>query len=232
MYILNIKIFILLMNTFFIYSQLLFIRTDIRLSNIKRSFVIYNCLSSNIKKDILHNTNMPILYSKNNLNNNKYSLEHIYPISYLISNKSKIDMHNLIKTTKYLNNARSNYKYTDFEEINFNINNKNWIQLENNNYVNHKKKLFIPNNHSKGLISRAILYINDTYFYEINKVINHSTLINWYIYNPPDIYEKYHNNYVKKIQNTDNKFISNYKYYRQKIYKIIKTNYNYYSNSS
>ena len=56
-----------------------------------------------------------------------------------------------------------------------------------------------------------------------NKIINHSTLINWYIYYPPDIYEKYHNNYVKKIQNTDNKFISNYKYYKQKIYKL---NYN------
>ena len=223
-----IKSLILLMNTFIIYSQLLFIRTDFRLSNIKRSFVTCNCISSNIKKDILYNTNMPILYTKNNLNNDIYSLEHIYPISYLISNESKIDMHNLIKTTKYLNNARSNYKYTDFEEINFNINNKNWIELENNNYVNHKKKLFIPNNNSKGIISRAILYINDTYSYKINKVINYSTLINWYIYNPPDICEKYHNNYVKKIQNTDNKFILNYKYYKKKIYKIIKKNYNYY----
>jgi endonuclease I len=175
---------------------------------------------------------MPILYTKNNLNNDKYSLEHIYPISYLICNESKVDMHNLVKTTKYLNNARSNYKYTDFEEINFNINNKNWIELENFNYVNHKKKLFIPNNDSKGLISRAILYINDTYYHDINKVINLSALINWYINYPPDIYEKNHNNYVKKIQNTDNKFISNYKYYREKIYKNIKTNYNYYSNSS
>ena len=130
MYIFYSKILILLMNTFLIYSKLLFIRNNFKL--IKRSFLIYNCLSSNIKRDILYNRNMPILYTKNNLNNNIYSLEHIYPISYLICNKSKIDMHNLIKTTKNLNNARSNYKYTDFEEINFDINNKNWIQLENN----------------------------------------------------------------------------------------------------
>ena len=212
------------MNTFIIYSQLLFIGTNFKLTNIKRSLVIYNCLSSNIKKDILHNANMPILYTKNNLNNNKYSLEHIYPISYLISNKSKIDMHNLIKTTKYLNNARSNYKYTDFEEINFNINNKNWIQLENNNYVNHKKKLFIPSNESKGIIARAILYTTFKYKFKLERVINLDTLISWYLKYPPTDKEKYHNNYVKKIQYTDNKFISSYKSNIKMLIKIKNKN--------
>tara|TARA_B110001450_G_scaffold6682_1_gene6882 strand:- start:1636 stop:2316 length:681 start_codon:yes stop_codon:yes gene_type:complete len=225
------------MNTYFIYSHLFFITIGNCFKNInninninKRQLVINNNISPIIKKNILHNHNMPLLYS-NNYYNNIYSIEHIYPISYLITNESKIDMHNLVKTTKDLNNARSNYKYTDFEEINFNINNKNWIKLDNNNYVNHKKKMFIPNNESKGIIARSILYINDKYNLEINKVINYSILINWYIYYPPDKYEIYHNNYVKNIQNTNNKFISNYKYYIKKIYKNIKINDNYYSNS-
>ena len=45
-----------------------------------------------------------------------YSLEHIYPISHM-TNDAKVDMHNLFKTTKFLNNARSNYKFTDYENI-------------------------------------------------------------------------------------------------------------------
>lgn len=187
----------------------------------------YNKDYINPKYTLISDNNMPIIYSKINLytielKKTIYSLEHIYPISHM-TDSAKIDMHNLFKTTKYLNNARSNYKFTDYEELLFYpnntwitikndvTNNKNWIALENYNYVNHKKKLFIPSNESKGIISRAILYTTFKYNFEIEKVINFDTLILWYLKYPPTNEERYHNNYVKKNQYTDNKFISSYK---------------------
>lgn len=186
----------------------------------------YNTKYVNSKHNIITDENMPIIYSKNNIYNTDlkkkiYSLEHIYPISYM-TNNAKIDMHNLFKTTKFLNNARSNYKFCDYEEYilypnnswtikNDLTSNKNWITLENYNYVNHKKKLFIPSNESKGIIARAILYTTFKYKFKIEKVINLDTLISWYLKYPPTDKEKYHNNYVKKIQFTDNEFISSYK---------------------
>jgi hypothetical protein len=182
--------------------------------------------SKNNKHNIISDSNMPILYSKinidsDNLKNVVYSLEHIYPISFM-TNEAKTDMHNLFKTTKYLNNARSNYKFVDHNEyilypnntwftFTNDVNSKNWIKLENDNYVNHKKKLFIPTNESKGIISRSILYITFKYKYKLERIINIDTLISWYLNYPPSNAEKYHNNYVKKIQYTDNKFISSYK---------------------
>ena len=207
------------MSLFLISSQLLFIRPSYSIIEFNKKHFSQSYLSPKLKDNILNNDNMPFLYINNNLKKNIYSIEHIYPISYLITDNSKNDMHNLIKTSKDLNNARGNYKYIDLEEKNYN--NKNWIELDNFNYVNHNKKLFIPNNNSKGLISRAILYINDIYDVEIENIINIDTLIKWYISYPPYNDEKYHNKYINKIQNTDNKFISNYKYYRTKIYKII-----------
>lgn len=187
------------------------------------------------KHNIISDNNMPILYTKNNnFKNTIYSLEHIYPISYM-THDAKIDMHNLFKTTKYLNNARSNYKYSDYEEYIFypnntwqsienNVNSSNWKELENNNYVNHKKKLFIPSNESKGIISRAILYVKFKYKFNLEKVINMNTLISWYLQYPPNNEEIYHNNYVKKIQYTDNKFISSYKSNIKMLLKLKKKN--------
>ena len=198
----------------------------------------YNTNLINPKYTLISDNNMPIIYSKINLHNIEfkktiYSLEHIYPISHM-TDSAKIDMHNLFKTTKNLNNARSNYKFSDYEEIliypnnswytiiNYVTHNKNWIALENNNYVNHKKKLFIPSDESKGIISRAILYMTFKYKYKFEKVINLDTLISWYLTYPPTDKEKYHNNYVKKIQYNDNKFISSYKSNIKTIIKLKK----------
>ena len=201
-----------------------------KFSRFNTNFILkakYNSNYINPKHILINDHNMPTVYTKNNNYNIKlkktdFSLEHIYPISHMTKD-AKIDMHNLFRTTKYLNNARSNYKFSDYEEyilypnntwitINNNITyNKNWVYLENDNYVNHKKKLFIPSNESKGIISRAILYIIYKYNFKLDKVININTLLSWYYKYPPTKNEIYHNNYVKKIQNNDNKFISCYK---------------------
>ncbi len=178
------------------------------------------------KHNIIYDNEMPIIYTDVNIIDNKYkkiyySLEHIFPSCYL-NNDSRNDLHNIFKTSKFINNARSNYKFTDLyeyiihknysETIIYNdINSKKWLKLENDNYVNHKHKFFIPNDNSKGIISRAILYMSHNYNLKLFKIINIDTLLNWYYKYPPTKSEIYHNNYVKKIQNTDNKFISCYK---------------------
>lgn len=233
----------MLFNKIYFFMILLFIHTGRLNSNIlfftnnfkinqKNYYSILKC-----KNILIYDEFMPTLYTNINIKNkstrkNVYSLEHIYPSSY-IDKLAKNDMHNIVKTSKNINNARSNYKYCDIIEYKYDIKTKEWymenniinmskwIQLENDNYVNHKKKLFIPNNNSKGIISRAILYMKFKYNYSIEKIINIDTLIKWYIDYPPSNNEIYHNNIIKELQNEDNIFIKNYNNKRQ-INNLIK----------
>ena len=206
-------IFLLFLNIMKIYCY-------IKNPYILKRFYNLECthLENYVKNILILDNDMPTLYtnidvSNNNLKKKLYSIEHIYPYSYLPTN-AKYDIHNLIKTTKTINSYRSNYKYCD------NISNKNnWIQLENNNYVNNKSKLFIPNNSSKGFISRAILYIIYTYNLKIDCIIDKNTLINWFYKYPPTNKELYHNYIVGKIQKTENIFIN--KYNTKKIIRIL-----------
>lgn len=164
--------------------------------------------NSIIRKTII-NDNMPSLYTPFNLKNlpkNRfYTAEHIYPQSLLTSIESK-DMHNIIKTINSINVNRSNYKFHDYIDLN----DKNWKKIEYDNYVNHKKKLFVPNSNSKGFISRAILYMCREYNLKLDKIIDKTTLIKWFYSYSPSNCEIYHNNIVKKIQNKNNIFISGY----------------------
>lgn len=162
---------------------------------------------------IINDKAMPSVYIKDNLHHNMnenimknlYSMEHIYPRSFL-NKKQHNDMHNIIKTTNVLNVNRSNYYYID--EI---YENPNWIRLNYDNYVNHKNKLFLPNHYSRGFIARAILYMTKEYDYDPNKIINKNTLAKWFFEYPPTKSEKYHNEVISKVQGTNNIFISNYK---------------------
>ena len=162
---------------------------------------------------IINDKEMPSVYIKDNLHHNMnenimkslYSMEHIYPRSFL-NKKQHNDMHNIIKTTNILNVNRSNYYYID--EL---YENPNWIRLNYDNYVNHRNKLFLPNQYSRGFIARAILYMTKEYDYDPNKIINKNTLAKWFFEHPPTKNEKYHNEVIGKIQGTNNIFISNYK---------------------
>ena len=172
-----------------------------------------------IKNIVLYDKNMPSLYIKNQFCiENKYSMEHIFPRSFL-NKEDYNDMHNIIRTYSNINNNRSNYKYEDSIS-----NDKNWIKLVDNNYVNHKRKLFIPNECSRGFISRALLYMSMEYGYNTNKIIEKTTLINWYYSYPPNKEEIYHNNVIKELQNKNNIFISNYKKKSKKIESFISSN--------
>jgi len=169
-----------------------------------------------IRSSIIFSSNNPEIYNLKSLNINynlKPTLEHIFPKSYM--NKiSYNDMHNIFKCNGDINNLRSNYKYTDFSEID-NIN--DFRQLYNtDNYISTKKRLFIPENDSKGIISRAIMYISYEYKYRYTKIIDTDILIKWCLNYPPCEKEINHNNIVFKKQFKRNKFID---LYNKKNYK-------------
>lgn len=163
-----------------------------------------------IRYNIVFDDKMPSIYTdqelyvQDALKKSVYSIEHIFPRSF-IDKKAHNDMHNTIRTLNDLNINRSNYRYTN--DV---TSDKNWVKLDFDNYVNHKLRLFIPNSISRGFISRAILYMSKEYHYDPCDVIDKEILIDWFHKYPPLHCEKYHNNVVKKLQNKNNIFISNY----------------------
>lgn len=181
-----------------------------------------------VKKTILLDTKMPSIYLENSFldtndakfKNKFFSAEHIFPQCQL-DNKHRNDMHNIIKTTNTLNVNRSNYMYVD-REATANANDKNWVALDFGNYVNHKYKVFSPNDYSRGFISRAILYMCWEYDYNHRKVIDTDLLIKWYFEYPPLKEERYHNEIIHRIQRKHNIFITNYCKKNSVILKFIK----------
>ena len=179
-----------------------------------------------IKKSVILDIKLPSLYLTKNtnvLNNNinqLYSVEHIYPKS-LLNKKDQFNMHNLFRTKNYINNMRSNYKYTDINDKKLLDN--DWIKLEHDNYVNKHGKLFIPNKISKGIIARAIMYLAYNFDYNPYKIITPTNLLKWCIENPPDEKEIYHNKLANSLQHTNNKFIEEYNksYYINDIKKLF-----------
>lgn len=166
--------------------------------------------SSIIKNAMVLNNKMPCIYTENDFNvdekhlRSMCSMEHIFPRSYL--QKSDYgDMHNIVRTINELNVMRSNYKYVDDQD-----NHSDWIHLNFDNYVNHKNRLFLPNEVSRGFISRSILYMVKEYNYNFNKVIDKQVLVEWFYTYPPCAKERYHNEIVKDLQKKNNIFISSY----------------------
>ena len=182
-----------------------------------------------VKKTILLDTKMPSIYLENNFldandakfKNKFFSAEHIFPQCHL-DNKHRNDMHNIIKTTNTLNVNRSNYMYVDREATATAANDKHWVALDFGNYVNHKYKVFSPNDYSRGFISRAILYMCWEYDYNHRKVIDTDLLIKWYFEYPPLKEERYHNEIIHRIQRKHNIFITNYCKKNSVILKFIK----------
>ena len=180
-----------------------------------------------VKKTILQDAKMPSIYLENSFlsendarfKNQFFSAEHIFP-QCLLSNKHRNDMHNIIKTTNTLNVNRSNYMFVD--DAGIKPRDKNWDALDFGNYVNHKSKVFAPNDYSRGFISRAILYMCWEYDYNHRKVIDTDLLIKWYFEYPPLKEERYHNEIIHRIQRKHNIFITNYCKKNSVILKFIK----------
>ena len=142
----------------------------------------------------------PLIYT---CANTKLSLEHIYPKS-LMFKKHYNDLHNIFKSDLYINNMKSNYKYTGELTPSFNR------LYDSENFVNTKDKLFIPDDNSKGIIARAIMYMSFQYKYDYKKVIDYDNLVGWCLEFPPTKEEIHHNNIIFQKQKTRNMFIDMY----------------------
>ncbi len=193
--------------------------------------MIFNCLRkfimilmvgliSSLRSSIINNIS-PEIYNLNSLkiDNGIMSLEHIFPKCYM-NKKSYNDLHNIYKCNNLINNCRSNYKYTDESSLKL----YDFEKIYNtNNYICNKNKLFIPEEASRGIIARSIMYISFEYNYKFNKIIDKDILINWCLNYPPNSQELYHNHIVFLKQYKKNKFIElyhkkNYKSYISKIF--------------
>jgi len=178
-----------------------------------------------IRSSIIFSSNNPEIYNFNSIiikssYNPKPTLEHIFPKCYM--NKiSYNDMHNIFKCHGEINNLRSNYKYTDFENENEHYDFRKIANTDN--YINSKMKLFIPEEASRGIIARTIMYMSYEYKYKYSKVIDTDVLIDWCLSYPPTSQEINHNNVAFKKQYKRNKFIDlyckkNYKHYIQNLF--------------
>ena len=204
---------------------------------IKKIKKIYyeNNIYYDVYRDNINNICINDIHTKNTKYKkyNSLTAEHIFPQSYTKNHKkAKYDMHNIFLTQSLLNSDRSNYKFSDI--------NNNYIEdvyllylldydyflqynriveydtfLKNNNIYNYKinkKKIFIPNSNSKGLIARSIAYMDYTYKnVDINNVIEMELLIKWNYEHPPTAIEKKQNKIIQNYQGNMNIFIDNYK---------------------
>jgi endonuclease I len=161
------------------------------------NWLYYMKYSSNPRNILKNNILLPTLY------NDKYgptSNEHIYPKCFL--NKDHYhEFHNIFRASKSINNIRSNYMFSDKKNI-------IWEPINKDNYISHKHKLFNPRNIDKGIIARAILYMN--YKYEYDLLVNKEMLYDWCLKYEPTIHEKLHNLNGFKVQGNYNPLISNF----------------------
>jgi len=173
---------------------------------------------ASIKNSIIHSYDNPKIYNINlkYIDHSRPTLEHIFPRCYM-NKKSHHDLHNIFSCNSIINNNRSNYKFIDNSEIN-NYPSNTFINI-NDNYLSHKYKVFVPENESKGIISRTIMYMSYTYKYRYDKIIDYENLINWCLMYPPTKEEINHNNIVFKKQYNRNKFIDLYQ--KKNYYKYI-----------
>lgn len=178
-----------------------------------------------IRSSIIFSSNNPEIYNMRGMSiktkfNPKPTLEHIFPKCYM--NKiSHNDMHNIFKCNGEINNMRSNYKYTDERDL-WNL--KDFTKIHNtDNYISTKNKLFIPEEESRGIIARTIMYMSYEYKYKYSKVIDTEVLIDWCLTYPPTKHEINHNNDAFRRQYKRNKFIDlyckrNYRNYIQNLF--------------
>jgi hypothetical protein len=182
-------------------------------SSVKFSSIVRNTIIMNPRTPVIYSSDAFILEDTNI--RKRCSIEHIFPKSLMLK-CHQYDMHNMIKAPCQLNTVRSNYKYVE----NIEKNDTNWLKLEHGNFVNHKKRFFIPNESSRGFISRSILYITTEYKYNYKRVIDKNVLFEWYLKYPPCEKEIYHNEIVREIQNTNNVFVSAYNKRNKFIHRI------------
>ncbi len=179
-------------------------------------------LGYNQVKEILHKKIVSIsIYKKyDKIDKKIYNIEHIVPQSFDKSVNS--DLHMLFLSHNVINSLRNNYRFVDF--IKYDDSYFEYIYIQNNQIFvsncihknmifyaafNHKKRLFVPPNESKGIIARSLLYYRAIYkkYGICNKVIQEDLMYKW-----NDLYKVSENEYlrnlqIEKFQNNRNPFI-------------------------
>ena len=121
----------------------------------------------------------------------------------LVFNKMEADLHNLVPVIGEINEARSNYAFTEFRN-----NNQNLKYGACDIVFNAKRKLVQPSKRIRGSIARAYLYMSKRYQMPLNK--SEIKLFNvWNKTYPPEKWEIEWNQRVAKVQGNFNTFISN-----------------------
>lgn len=137
------------------------------------------------------------------LSNEKTNTEHIFPQSFFKNHddkrKLKSDLHHLYPCIMTINSKRGNYK---FEEIDSDFSSDDEFE------VDHKNRLFEPDEISKGNTARACAYIycayNDT---RILEIISPKTIVEWNKLDPVSDLERARNDIILQIQGNRNPFI-------------------------
>lgn len=168
-----------------------------------------------MKQVLLNELKEKGLYGQNDIENQNISCEHIWPQSFF--NKEypmKSDMNHCFFTHKMLNSHRNTYKFGEINEDNailLDAYGKKTDRRMQNCLYNKKcnlEDLFEPIDVSKGNIARAVAYFHTMYpSYDLNKVMDIDTMINWHKMDPVDTNEELRTNIIYKHQGNYNPYI-------------------------
>jgi len=147
-----------------------------------------------------------------------FSAEHIYPQSFLMRNRDAAkDIHNLFPTRLFINQHRSNYRFSETLVASNSIkmvcrtNSDPRLHFDESlyNYKDSQQKTFVPISGSRGTIARSIAYMGLIYpELDIKEVIDLRLLKKWNEEHPPDNQEIIRNKKIQCIQYNENPFIS------------------------
>ena len=116
-------------------------------------------------------------------------------------NRMEADLHNLHPTIPKINSARGSLIFDEIEESPYSESCPFEIG----------KKSVEPSNFAKGMVARALLYMQYEYGADLNKITNRrdmeAMLLKWHCKYPPTSMERTREEKIFKIQNTHNPFV-------------------------
>ena len=193
----------------------------------KTSYIVFFLLSYHLHKtpisyrkakNWLHHNHPDYIYGVQD-KESKGNCEHIVPQyllrKYGIDRRAFSDLHLLSITNEKLNSHRQNFKFDLIDNEN-----ENTIFLDEYGFItspshyhckkNKKRRLFEPNDRSKGIIARSIAYFYWNYnSLHSKELLDRKTLVKWNKQFPPKTPETQKNEKVLKRQANKNIFVDN-----------------------
>lgn len=154
---------------------------------------------SSFSKQFIRSSNLiPLLYTSQFCSHIN-TLEHVYPRCFTDQNIHNRDIHNIFATTYTMNSLRSNFTFDILDPKSQDV-----INLDNT-LISRNKKIIYPSISDRGVIARAVLYMQSTYNY--SDFGNYSLYSEWNDKCKPRIKECIHNEFAYVIQGTRNPHI-------------------------